>query len=258
MTAPKVTGEPLNPPDANATDTEWTAWAAKIHGVSPESVEKVAAIFNAACEVTGEPLPLEGTSPIPTRSNFTAPLPKEVTGEPVAWQSQEHGTDEWYPIGKEAFGVNPQRYKYRALYAHPPPAQPLHADVEAMITELRQAREGFAALVVTAAKVGPNNVFDKAIAMLRQLATPKPTPDDAEFDRAALWKSRGIDVNTPDIDKSLVELAQLAHEESLAAGDPPFTACAEPNIRAFVESRFKFDDQYVARQAIIAWEASKR
>jgi hypothetical protein len=51
--------------------------------------------------------------------------------EPVAWQSQEHGDDQWYPIGEIAFGVNPQRYKYRALYAAPiaqPQAEPEGCD----------------------------------------------------------------------------------------------------------------------------------
>jgi hypothetical protein len=44
----------------------------------------------------------------------------QVQQEPVVWQCCEHGEDEWNDCGREAYGINPQRYKYRELYAAPP------------------------------------------------------------------------------------------------------------------------------------------
>jgi hypothetical protein len=44
----------------------------------------------------------------------------EPEPEPVAFQCCEHGDDEWFITSAEAYKVNPNRYKYRALYTAPP------------------------------------------------------------------------------------------------------------------------------------------
>ena len=49
------------------------------------------------------------------RAKLSAPEP-----EPVAFQCCEHGDDEWFITSAEAYKVNPNRYKYRALYTAPP------------------------------------------------------------------------------------------------------------------------------------------
>ena len=40
--------------------------------------------------------------------------------EPVLFQCAEHGADKWYECSRASYGLNTQRYKFRALYAAPP------------------------------------------------------------------------------------------------------------------------------------------
>ncbi len=55
-----------------------------------------------------------------TRPLYTAPTKPEPSVEPVAFQCCEHGDNEWFITPAEAYGLNPNRYKYRQLYTAPP------------------------------------------------------------------------------------------------------------------------------------------